>query len=111
MTTEMRLFPKPEDVFLGSQSLTPATITVAGAFFAEELSLARFLICARRPQGGCETRKASLLPLLAMIPARPSPDEPDPNVMRKNRKFLLLALLVGLICSLVFGTALWLINR
>jgi len=46
-----------------------------------------------------------------MIPARPSPDEPDPNVMRKNRKFLLLALLVGLICSLVFGTALWLINR
>jgi len=50
MTTEMRLFPKPEDVFLGSQSLTPATITVAGAFFAEELSLARFLICARRPQ-------------------------------------------------------------
>jgi len=46
-----------------------------------------------------------------MIPARPSPDEPDPNVTRKNRKFLLLALLVGLVCSAVFGAIQWLLNR
>jgi hypothetical protein len=46
-----------------------------------------------------------------MIPARPSPDEPDPNVRRKNRKFFLLALLVGLVCSAGFGAVLGLLNR
>ena len=46
-----------------------------------------------------------------MIPARPSPDKPDPNVVRKNRKFMLLALLIGLGCSAVFGVVLWLLNR
>jgi len=46
-----------------------------------------------------------------MIPARPSPDQPDPNVARKNRKFLLLALLVGLVSSAAFGAILWLTNR
>jgi hypothetical protein len=46
-----------------------------------------------------------------MIPARPSPDEPDPNVQRKNRKFLLVAFVVGLVCSAVLGAALFLINR
>jgi hypothetical protein len=46
-----------------------------------------------------------------MIPARPSPDEPDPNVARKNRKFFLLALLVGLVCSAIFGAILWVLNR
>ncbi len=46
-----------------------------------------------------------------MIPARPSPDKPDPNVVRKNRKFFRLALLVGLVCSAIFGAALWLLNR
>jgi hypothetical protein len=46
-----------------------------------------------------------------MIPSRPSPDEPDPNVRRKNRKFLLMALLAGLVCSAVFGVIQWLLNR
>ena len=46
-----------------------------------------------------------------MIPSRPSPDEPDPNVASKNRKFLLLALLVGLVCAAICGAILWLINR
>ena len=46
-----------------------------------------------------------------MIPSRPSPDEPDPNVTKKNRKFLLLALLVGLVCSGIFGATLWFLNR
>jgi hypothetical protein len=46
-----------------------------------------------------------------MIPARASPDAPDPNVSRKNRKFLLLALVVGLVCSAVFGAIQWLLNK
>lgn len=46
-----------------------------------------------------------------MIPARPSPDYPDPNVVRKNRKFMLLAVLVGLIFSAGLGCVLWLLNR
>jgi hypothetical protein len=46
-----------------------------------------------------------------MIPARTNPDGPDPNVARKNRKFFLLALLVGLACSAVFGAIQWLLNR
>jgi hypothetical protein len=46
-----------------------------------------------------------------MIPARPSPDEPDPNVATKNRKFLLLAMVVGLVCSAVLGVIQWLLNR
>jgi hypothetical protein len=46
-----------------------------------------------------------------MIPARPSPDQPDPNVRRKNRRFLALALLVGVVSSAAFGAILWLLNR
>jgi hypothetical protein len=46
-----------------------------------------------------------------MIPARPSPHEPDPNVIRKNRRFLLIALLVGLGCSVLLGAAMFLFNR
>ena len=46
-----------------------------------------------------------------MIPARPSPDEPDPNVVRKNRKFLLVALVVGSVFSVGLGVTLWLLNR
>jgi hypothetical protein len=46
-----------------------------------------------------------------MIPARPSRDEPNLNVKRKNRKFLLLALLVGVVCSAVFGAIQWVLNR
>jgi hypothetical protein len=46
-----------------------------------------------------------------MIPARPSPDEPDPNVATKNRKFLLLALLVGLLFSALFGAVQWFTNN
>lgn len=46
-----------------------------------------------------------------MIPARPSPDLPDPNVVRKNRKFLLLAVLVGLVFAAGLGVVLWVLNR
>ena len=46
-----------------------------------------------------------------MIPARPDPDLPDPNVVRKNRKFLLLAVLVGLVFAAGLGVVLWVLNR
>jgi len=46
-----------------------------------------------------------------MIPARPSPNKPDPEVRRKNRKFLLLALSVGLVCAAVLAAVLWLLNK
>ena len=46
-----------------------------------------------------------------MIPARPSPSKPDPNVTVKNRKFLLIALVVGLVSSALFGLVLWLLNK
>ena len=46
-----------------------------------------------------------------MIPARPSPDKSDPEVRRKNRKFLLLALMVSIICAADLAAILWLVNE
>ena len=46
-----------------------------------------------------------------MIPARPGLGQPDLNVRIKNRRFLGLALLVGVVSSAVFGAILWLLNQ
>jgi hypothetical protein len=111
MSIENRLFPDPGDSFRRRQFRALKAALLVGLVCAAVLALLLYALYSKQAPWRNESGKESTALLPDMIPARPSPDEPDPNIMRKNRKFFLLALLVGLVSSAMFGAIQWLLNK